>query len=418
MLPSDHVWSSGPLANVHRTPEIGSDCQACHLDLFERAPDRGCLDCHAGVTGHVDRSSVSVPLLEAKRCAGCHREHHEPSDLVRDDSELCAECHRRPERQAVALGDESLPEPVSGFSEAGHPEFRLALLRLPPDGGDWRLERLPHSSETPLERSNLKFPHDLHLDPAKVESLRTGQPLDCASCHVLADDGEHFEAITMERACRDCHSLSFDDDFPRKQLPHGDVEDVLVALEEHYIRKFADPELRGGVRERGRRRPGRSEDAEQCDGTALECGRRQAMQEADNQFSRSGCVTCHEVAAEPERPFLERWKVRAVRIVDDWYPYSRFDHIAHLTRSEARLDGEAACTSCHAAQTSTASEDVLMPGLDNCLQCHGSGGTRETRVALSCRGCHDFHLPFRGAMKGGDGAVSRADDAVTPLDGE
>ena len=417
LLPSDHLWSSGPLANVHHTPEIGSDCQACHLELFERAPDRGCMDCHADVSGHVDRTRVSVPLLEAKRCATCHREHHEPPDLVRDDSGLCADCHRRPERHAAALGDERLPRPVSGFSETAHPEFRLALLR-PAPGGDWLLERVPHSSNTPAESSNLKFPHDLHLDPTKVESLRTGRPLDCASCHVLADDGEHFDAITMEDACQDCHSLSFDDDFPRKQLPHGDVETVLVALEEHYIRKHADPDLRGGVRERGRRRPGRSEDAEQCQGTALECGRQLALQEAINQFSRSGCVTCHEVTSDPARPFLERWQVREVRLVDDWYPYSRFDHVAHLTRSRERMDGESACGSCHAAQTSNVSADVLIPGRENCLQCHGPEGARETSVALSCRGCHDFHLPFRGAMKAsGDGTASRAGVAATHLEG-
>ncbi|MDZ7687097.1 MAG: hypothetical protein U5O39_20835 [Gammaproteobacteria bacterium] len=60
--PSDHAWLSGPLANVHHTPEIGDDCQACHLQLFERAPDRGCLDCHAHVTGHVDRKAVSFQV--------------------------------------------------------------------------------------------------------------------------------------------------------------------------------------------------------------------------------------------------------------------------------------------------------------------------------------------------------------------
>ncbi|MGB0514792.1 MAG: hypothetical protein ACPGJE_08135, partial [Wenzhouxiangellaceae bacterium] len=397
---------------------IGNDCQACHLELFERAPDRGCLDCHADVTGHVDRTLVSVPDLEATRCAGCHREHHEPTDLVRDDSGLCADCHRQPERQAVVLGDHPLPRPVSGFSANTHPEFRLAILRPPTNGGDWHVERLRHSPETAAESSNLKFPHDLHLDPAKVESLRTGNPLDCGDCHVRGLDGEHFEPITMEGACQGCHSLLFDDDFPRKQLPHGDVEAALTALEEHYIRKHADPDLRGGPRERGRRRPGRTETAEQCEGTALECGRRQALQAAVDQFSRSGCVTCHEVASDPSRPLLERWQVQPVRIVEDWYPFARFDHSVHLTRSRTRLDDQAVCGSCHDAQASNTSADVLIPGLENCLQCHAPGTTRDTRVALSCRGCHGFHLPFRAAMKARDAVVDagvRAGEIVTDL---
>lgn len=415
LLPSDHLWSSGPLAGVHHTPEIGLDCQACHRTLFERSPDSGCLDCHADVSGHVDVGKVAVPALDAMRCASCHREHLEPSRLVRSDAALCVECHEAPGEFAQALGGHPLPAPVAGFSEADHPQFRLSLLRFEP-AGDWRMERVPHSTAGVAESSNLKFPHDLHLDPSKVESLTTGEALECASCHALQPDGEHFATLSMEAACQDCHSLSFDDDFPRRQLPHGDVESVLVALEEHYIRKYADPELRGGPAERGRRRPGRSRSEEACEGTALECGRRLALQEAENQFSRSGCVTCHEVGSDPSRPYLERWDVQPVRLVGDWYPFAAFDHQVHLTRSRARMDDEAACSSCHAAGTSASSDDVLIPGLENCLACHGPSRAGETRVALSCRGCHDFHLPFRGAMRGHDAIEgTRSGGTVTHL---
>jgi len=405
LLPSDHVWSSGPLANVHHTPEIGNDCQSCHLQLFERTPDRGCLDCHAEVTGHVTQENVSVPGLDAMRCATCHQEHYEPSELVRDDSGLCTDCHREPELRAVVVGDHRLPNAVSGFSAAAHPGFRLATLRQQPENGEWHIERSLQSTAVIAESSNLKFPHELHLDPDKVESLRTGQPLDCGSCHLLAADKEHFEAVTMEGACQDCHALSFDDDFPRKQLPHGDVEAVLVALEEHYIRKHADPQLRAEDGGRGRRRPGIAESAERCEGSALECGRQQALEEAINQFSRSGCVTCHEVSSDSLRPFINRWNVSEVKLTDDWYPYARFDHEVHLVRSQNQLDNKAACDSCHAAQTSDSSEDILIPGIENCLQCHGQNKQQETRVTLNCRGCHDFHLPFRGMMKSLDASV-------------
>ncbi|MBY6203785.1 cytochrome c3 family protein [Halomonas denitrificans] len=414
LLPSDHVWSTGPLAGVHHTPEIGLDCQACHQQLLKRAPDGGCLDCHAEVTGHVDRSVVAVPTLDATRCATCHREHLEPSRLVRNEEALCVDCHEAPEAFAQTRDGHPLPEAVAGFSEAAHPQFRLSLLRFEP-AGDWIRERVPHSPSA-SETSNLKFPHDLHLDPSKVESLTTGEALACSRCHALDPDGEHFATLSMETACQDCHSLSFDDDFPRKQLPHGDVESVLLALEEHYIRKHADPELRGGPAERGRRRPGRSRSEETCEGSALDCGRRLALQEATNQFSRSGCVTCHEVGTDASRPFLERWAVQPVRLVDDWYPYAGFDHEVHLTRSRARMDDEVACSSCHAAETSARSEDVLIPGLDNCLQCHGPSGAGEIMAVLSCRGCHDFHLPFRDAMRGHHaGEGSRSGGTVTHL---
>ncbi|MDZ7687096.1 MAG: hypothetical protein U5O39_20830 [Gammaproteobacteria bacterium] len=320
---------------------------------------------------------------------------------------MCVDCHRNPEQRATVLGEQQLPNSVTGFSSTAHPGFRPAMLRQADTGGGWHVERVAPSSEAVVETSNLKFPHDLHLDPDKVESLRSGQPLDCVSCHALRDDGEHFEPLTMESACQDCHSLSFDDDFPRKQLPHGDVEAAVVALEEHYIRKHADPALRGDGDARGRRRPGRAESMQRCEGTALECGRQQALQEAISQFSRSGCVTCHEVSEDPSQPILERWRVREVKLAEDWYPFSRFNHTVHLTRSRSQQESEAACVSCHAAQTSEKSEDVLIPGLENCLQCHAEDNTRQTNVTLTCRGCHEFHLPFRGAMKriGPDGNV-------------
>lgn len=415
MLPSDRSWSSGPLSNVHHTPEIGENCNTCHLELFERAPDRGCLECHDGVSAHVDRERVSVPHLENTRCASCHAEHNEPPALVRNESGLCVDCHRDPGGEAELTGEGELPDAVSGFSASAHPAFRLAMLRQTGLGGDWRTERVERSTRDLAETSHLKFPHDIHLDPEKVESLRTGEPLDCASCHQLREGGEHFVPITMERTCRGCHSLSFDDDFPRKQLPHGDVQAAIVALEEHFIRKYADPELRQDGRQRGRRRPGRTDEAERCQGTPLECGRRLAQREAANQFTRSGCVTCHEVSEDPERPMEERWRVRQVRLDEDWYPFGRFDHVAHLTRSRDGREGETACLACHSARQSDAASDILIPGQDNCLQCHGQSG--ETTVELTCRGCHEFHLPFRTAMKEvGEDADTSVDRSVAQAD--
>lgn len=415
-LPSDRSWSSGPLSNVHHTPEIGRDCNACHLQLFERAPDRGCLDCHDDVSAHVDRERVSVPGLDATRCASCHEEHNEPAVLVRDESALCIDCHQDPAAEATPAGGAALPGAVTGFSDGAHPDFRLAMLRQARPGGDWTVERTRRTAEGLAESSHLKFPHDVHLDPEKVESLRTGEPLDCADCHALRDDGEHFVPITMEGVCQDCHSLSFDDDFPRKQLPHGDVQAAIVALEEHFIRKFADPDLRGDSGQRGRRRPGRAEDGQRCQGPPLECGRQRAREEAVSQFSRSGCVTCHEVSEDPTRPMPERWQVREVRLDDDWYPFGRFDHVAHMTRSRSGQDGQAACVACHDARGSDASADILIPGQDNCLQCHGEQGG-DTTVTLTCRGCHDFHLPSRSAMRSAEaGAGAAGGRDVTQVD--
>lgn len=417
VLPSDHVWLSGPLSNVHRIPEIGADCNACHRALFERTPDNACMECHERIPGHVDKAHVSVPILEARRCASCHKEHNEPPMLVRDDDRLCLACHRAPERFATSLQDANkpLPEPVDGFSRETHPRFRLTMLRQTGPAGKWESHRVAYSEFETKEQSHLEFPHDLHLDPDEVESLQSGEALTCGSCHELEDGGEHFRPITMERDCRECHSLAFDEDFPNKQLPHGDVAAAVIALQEHFIRKFADPGLRTSAGVRRRRPGGAGRDTESCEGSALECGRRSALREATSQFTRSGCVTCHDVQERPERGMLERWHVQEVRLTSDWYPYARFDHVSHLTQKGAAQDPGEACKACHGAADSEKSAEILIPGRDNCTECHQTPG-RGQAVALSCRGCHGFHLPGRGPMRAGERPQGGAGEARASRD--
>lgn len=399
LVPSDGQWISGPISNAHHIPSIGTDCNTCHLKLFEPAPNRACIACHDNIRGHVDWQQVSVPELATLRCANCHVEHNEPDNLVRNDPALCIDCHVQPAEIAQVKGGGELPQPASGFSKESHPQFQLALLSQTGLGNSWEMQRVSWGAASLREQSNLKFPHDLHLNPEEVQSPQTGKPLQCSACHKLKDDGEHFVPMTMETTCRGCHALTFDDDFPDKQLPHGDVSAAIVALEEHFIRKFADPGLRQADQRFIRRRPGFTEDEEQCQGSAFECGEKLALREAVNQFSGSGCVTCHEVQAQPEAPLTERWSVTPVRLQTDWYPFAAFDHVAHMTPGDRKSrDTRQTCDECHDAQSSKDSHDILIPGIKNCVECHGPVNDN-TQVALSCRGCHGFHLAFRKTMK-------------------
>jgi predicted CXXCH cytochrome family protein len=59
-------------------------------------------------------------------------------------------------------------------------------------------------------------------------------------------------------------------------------------------------------------------------------------------------------------------------------PHATFDHGPHLMVE---------CTSCHAAETSTATSDVLMPKKEVCATCHASGKGAESR----CFECHAYH---------------------------
>jgi predicted CXXCH cytochrome family protein len=410
-LLSDAVWSSGPLANAHHTAEIDVDCNGCHLQLFETAPDRGCLACHEGQRGHVDLAAHSVPGLDQRHCASCHKEHNEPPRLVREDTALCLDCHRDLQQVATSAVGAPLAHPVLGFAAQQHPEFRISLLRFDPGSAEWSTQRSrPQAGEPARESSNLKFPHALHLDANKVELRAEARGLGCADCHSLLSDGEHFRPITMETNCRGCHGLGFDEDEPERQLPHAAVRAAVLALEEHYIRQFADTAKSIEVGQRNRRRPSHAA-IDPCPQGALACGRERAELEAHNQFTRSGCVTCHEVSVHPQRSVYERWQVLPVRLVGDFFPQARFDHVAHLTRRDSVATDDATCLGCHAADLSQASSDVLMPDMAVCLDCHGEQRGAQS-VQLACTGCHGFHLPqgtpMQAALSAPGAAVAAA----------
>mgnify|MGYP002362636940 FL=1 len=84
----------------------------------------------------------------------------------------------------------------------------------------------------------------------------------------------------------------------------------------------------------------------------------------------------------------EPFEVRKVVQPDRYMKKGWFDHNAH--RSET-------CISCHAADTSKAATDLLLPDLASCRTCHvGEGGSRmkpvKAPVESSCAMCHDYHI--------------------------
>ena len=170
-------------------------------------------------------------------------------------------------------------------------------------------------------------------------------------------------------------------------MPHGDQRAAVVAMEAHFIREFTDPQLR---RERSaskpRRVPGKRQSAASCGGSGLDCGRAEALREAEYQFAETGCITCHVVDDTGLTNINDRWFIQPVRLIDDWYPFSRFDHSSHLSLA---LEGTGeVCESCHEASLSESATDVLIPGQDNCLACHAED---KGFSAVGCVSCHVFH---------------------------
>lgn len=388
-LPDDGLWSTGPLVSAHATAGVAEDCNACHSEPFVMVEDQACMSCHRDMNEHADLAVHSAADFTDTRCASCHREHNEPAQLVVQDNGLCVDCHADPAPWEVPGG--SGMGGVTAFTAKDHPEFRLAMLQPKGPGGahGWEIERQRVAPTDIKESSNLKFNHQVHLDSDKVQDEASGEALACADCHGLQEDGQHFAPITMDNHCRSCHSLSFDVLDPDVELPHGDLRSAIVAMEAHFIREFTDPELRSQrAGKKPRRVPGKRQALASCEGSGLDCGRAEAAREAEYQFLETGCITCHEVTDTGASDISDRWYVQPVRITGDWYPKHPFDHSAHLAFSPS---GEAEiCSSCHAALSSEQSTDVLIPAKDNCLECHDD---RLGDAAVSCVGCHSFHMP-------------------------
>ncbi len=389
-LLTDAIWTSGPLHAVHNQ-SIGDDCGACHTELFERVQDEACLACHTNVADHVVAGHVSLEVKPIERCATCHKEHNEPTLLVITADSLCSDCHAEPE---LLAGDNPHMLAATGFDQQTHPSFEVALpigLAQPgPQGLDfeWQLTEVKLAGAT--EASNLKFPHDLHLDPESVR-VRGGGGLGCGDCHTLALDQEHFVPISMEAHCQDCHELTFDAASPERQLPHGQPSEAVATMEAHFIRLYANPQKVAPPTRERRRRPSRSSSAavtDSCSGSILQCAKQRTETEVASQFTRSGCVTCHVVEDSGSRDISTRFQVYPVRLPADFMPTAKFDHKAHLTQKG--VSGDEACLTCHEAEQSSVSTDVLVPDIDNCTSCHTDHRVADS-VPLDCVDCHAFH---------------------------
>lgn len=394
-LPDDSFWSSGPLLPAHELA-VGNDCRSCHQVLFQQVQDDACLDCHTHIDDHVNHVALddTTSHLAAPRCAACHREHNEPDPhiIIRADA-LCTDCHKDSEQLFGSRG----VRPVSGFSMETHPAFSASLQRpvVRPAGTgltfDW--ETVVESVSTASEASNLQFPHDLHLDSAKVTDPNNGESLGCTDCHRLSLDGEHFLPITMRDACIGCHELTFDPSMPDRQLPHGQPLEVIMTLEGQYLRKFSDPAVDNKA-VRPRRIPDKDDTTRVCVGTAFDCASEAAAADVREQFTVRGCVSCHVVEEHPVGDIYSRYQVHPVRLAFDYFPPARFAHASHLVMKDAA--GDAACVACHDAPASSQSSELLIPDIDTCVECHADFQRAES-VPLQCIDCHGYHPLQAGA---------------------
>lgn len=374
-LPSTAAWETGELDAAHR--HFGDDCKACHQNAFLMVRDTACTSCHANTKAHADPALFNISELGDARCGTCHKDHNGERGMVSTDQRLCSDCHA--DLTARTEGASQIVD-ISDFGDA-HPQFHVNLPGWSADG-EFTPKSLPWTAGL-RENSGLKFNHLAHLKADGLNTPDGRKTLSCASCHTPEPGGAAMKPIAFESMCRECHQLGFDSLAPDREVPHADVAAVVYTLDEYYARRgleggYAD--ARAPIVVQQRRRPGSPPLSRQEQVEALAWARDRAREAARTLFTGKACVTCHSVA--PPGPANADWKIAPVRVSGIWYVEAHFTHARHETM---------ACADCHGdAETSKASNDLLIPGIDNCRQCHG-GATAQGKVASTCIACHDYH---------------------------
>lgn len=371
----DIVWNSGPLSSAHQV--LQNDCLACHRKPFERAKDDGCRSCHADLGEHAASLRVMQQApFSTQQCTDCHREHNGLTGLTPQNNATCTDCHAQPQQLP---GKKLLA--VSDFTKS-HPPFSLGLARASAKGFVWTelAQDLPQARR---QDTGLKFPHDVHLASKGIAAPGGVKQMVCGDCHQANADRSGFLPVTMARHCADCHRLDFDASAPERELPHGRPEEAARIVRDYYAGLALSGRVPAAVVAEGgslRQRPG-----EPVLPALPASGRTQAWATAKAEvalrdvFERRTCFYCHSVSKDG--PADTPWRIAPVAEQKTALSGSLFPHSAHATEK---------CGSCHEATKSKHSEDVLLPGITRCRDCHGDTGAM-TETPSPCQSCHGYH---------------------------
>jgi hypothetical protein len=409
---ADLSWNSGPISLMRSN--LKSDCATCHETAFTPVKDQACTSCHTDIFDHASKTDMQVSkptpngfdknLLsigemfgrDQGRCVSCHVEHNTRAKIVPTDQKFCGDCHGNLDHSlpSTKLGN------VTDFTK-NHPEFSPSVITVP----DFKSPKVSVMSlgDDPKGFSGLKFPHKLHMEIGGGVAKMAGRlgvefgfedGLECADCHRPEAGGALFDPVNMREDCAMCHSLVFeDDDGYQRTLRHGEPEEVIASMRDFYQAKALANIRDAEMNSRTRRRPGRAASLRDLNRREL------AFKQADERtaakveaiFSKGGsCFDCHEVDRPTEVGSLD-FRLKPISLNDQFYFKSDFNHSSHEI-------GNLECKTCHLAEKSKSSADVLLPKIEVCQDCHvgeesyRKGGTfADGALPTTCLTCHSYH---------------------------
>lgn len=386
----DKVWKPAqPMSSSHNF--LSSDCKACHTKAFTKVQDSDCQSCHKNANQHFDHKQFSNSHNNV-RCGSCHQEHQGDEGLKIQQKHFteskCADCHQSlkadfPKTKLEDVKDFSKKHPEFNYLIAKGPEFKvLTSVRMPTQG-------------TLSEKTNLKFPHDVHLAKKGIKSPQGTVTMKCADCHQTKADGSGFKTVNMKDHCQSCHDLRFEPMVSNREVPHGSVDQVLSTLREFYsyvqgnhVATENKPKVVGiQILKPGGQPTTSTESFMGSTGDAHS----KASHAAISLFEKTTCKTCHVVtrSTAPGKPGtsgrdLPQWDIGKISPQHPWMKNNRFDHAKHQL---------AKCQDCHQAQTSKKAEDVLMPSIKACRTCHTGKSHESNKITSDCGTCHRYHQP-------------------------
>ncbi len=414
-LATNQHWLAGELSSAHAN--LVEDCRDCHVKPFTRVKDEDCLACHDEMRNHAEPTSLhkARPIrtgagkwlatiraglyIPEGRCGSCHFEHNGAVGVLPSGSQLCVECHATMDNRFT---DTALVN-VANFGRR-HPEFKPQVI-FDPQLGAASVRRIS-LVDRPKENNGLEFPHDFHLKDEevmrKLETLpaplriRYGDDLDCIDCHQADVAGALIKPIEMERHCSDCHSLAFaTSQNTVRTLPHGEPAEVRQTLEDFYLAQatqFLMGETPANILDRQLSAEARAR-RDRLRGRAIADAKRNAKAMIERLFSEEGiCTKCHkheDPATRAARASDIMPEFTPVRLTTEYFPMAHFNHAAHET-------GEIDCSTCHRAEHSSRTDDILMPSITVCRACHDDTSGR-TGVASDCLTCHGYHQDDKAA---------------------
>jgi predicted CXXCH cytochrome family protein len=375
-------YSAGPVSSAHAFAE--RKCEVCHTGFSETRTPRdnsapsvfrahtsgaACTACHAA-------SAHAVNQTTPPSCATCHQEHRGRVQLAKTNDAFCTECH---DDLKTTHGDPTVARQIGSFPDA-HPEF-AAVRSGAQDPG------------------RLRFNHAIHVKDG-LRGPAGPEKLDCASCHTpeaaaASARGKRpattglMAPVSYQQQCARCHPLFFDErlDAP---APHDKPAGVRAFVEQaltSYIREhpgdIAKPDSAFRRVPLNFPRP-----PEPPARNAREWVARRIAADERILWNKT-CAECHEpssatatarqtATATGAATGLPLPEYEPSRMTRQWMPRAAFDHTPHLMVK---------CQSCHAAEGSTRTSDVLLPNQAACATCHAPRRGAESR----CFECHAYH---------------------------